>query len=156
MSDDRSELAGKSLHATRGAAIASEPSLADQTPERIENWILDNGIIGQIAVVLLSHRRLNEYRIDEVMGRGRRSGSVRLVQHGAFDRLGRGSGVPRGTLLRLLIPTPELLQAAMSGRAWLNGSPAFARPLSEFERRLADRVKQIAPIRLVDTRVGAL
>jgi hypothetical protein len=127
--------------------MAPEPSLADQTPERIEDWILHHGIVGQIAVVLLSHRGLNEYRLDEVMGRGRPSGSVRLLQHGAFDRLGRGSGVPRGTLLQLLMPTPELLQAGMSGRAWLNGSPAFALPLSEFERRLADRAKQTAPTR---------
>jgi hypothetical protein len=32
----------------------------------------------------------------------------------------------------------------VSERAWLNGRPAFARPLSECERRLADRVQQIA------------
>jgi hypothetical protein len=142
--DDWREPAGIPFDETPNSAIASEPGLADQTRERIAHWILHHGAVGQIAVVLLSHRGLNEYRLDEVMDRGRPSGSLRLSQHGTFNRLGRGSRVPRGTSLQLLIPTPELLRTAMSGRAWLNGRPAFARPLSEFERRLADRVKQIA------------
>lgn len=144
MRDDWRELAGTPLDETPNSAIASEPSLADQTPERIAHWILHHGTVGQVTVVLLSHRGLNEYCLDEVMDGERSSGSLRLSQRGTFNRLGRGSRVPRGTSLQLLIPKPELLRTAMSGRAWLNGRPAFARPLSEFERRLADRVKQIA------------
>ncbi len=126
-------------------AIASEPNLADQTRERIKNWILHRSIVGQVAVVLLSHRGLNEYRLDEIVGKRQSTGSLRLNQHGDFDRLGRGSSVPRATFLQLLIPTPEVLQAALGGCAWLNGKPAFTRPLSEFECQLADRVNPINP-----------
>jgi nucleotide-binding universal stress UspA family protein len=118
-----------------------EPELDGQTFEEIERWIRHHSAVGEVVVVLLSHGELNEYRLDEIKSVDRLRGSVRLVQHGRFNRLGKGSSAPRGTRLRLLISRAGVLQSALEGKAWLRGKFAFARPLSEFERKLADRAR---------------
>jgi hypothetical protein len=143
--DDLLELTRNASDSVQDGAIACEPDLVDQTTKQMESWILHHSAVGQIVVVLLSQRGLNEYRLDEVLGKNKANGSLRLRQHGTFDRSGRGSHAPRGISLQLLIPTSELLQSAISGYVWLNGRPAFARPLSEFERQLADRLNRLAP-----------
>jgi hypothetical protein len=114
---------------------------ADQTPASTARWIADEGAPGAIVVVRHTQWNLYEYHLDEIAKVNTRLGRVYLAQHGAFDFTGAGTSGPRG-YLTLLEPTPAILDAAIGGKTWLHGRPAFKRPLSVLELELVRRLER--------------
>src|SRR5262249_37454009 len=111
-----------------------------QTAQTVAQWIADHGTAGAIVVVRHAQWNLYEYHLDEIAKLNTRLGRVYLAQHGAFDFTGAGTSGPRG-YLTLLEPTPRALDAAMGGKTWLHGRPAFKRPLSTLETKLLRALK---------------
>jgi hypothetical protein len=108
----------------------------EQTPQSIARWIAVHGAAGSVVVVRHTRRHLYEYHLDEIAKVNARAGRVHLKQHGGFDFSGRGVSGPKGSLT-LLEPTATVLNAAMQGRTWQHGKPAFKRPLSAREIELS-------------------
>jgi hypothetical protein len=108
---------------------------AEQTPQTVALWLADHGTAGAVVVVRHAQWNLYEYHLDEISKLNARLGRVYLAQHGAFDFTGAGTSGPRG-YLTLLEPTRVVLDAAMDGKTWLHGRPAFKRPLSALETKL--------------------
>lgn len=113
---------------------------ADQTPQSTAAWLAESAAPGTIVVVRHAQWNLYEYHLDEIAKLNGRLGRVYLAQHGAFDLTGAGTSGPRG-YLTLLEPTEAALDAAMRGKTWLHGRPAFKRPLSALETRLLRTLK---------------
>jgi hypothetical protein len=117
-----------------GAAFALPG--CEQTPQSIERWLAVHGTAGSVVVVRHTRWHLYEYHLDEIAKVNARAGRVYLKQHGGFDFSGRGISGPKGSLT-LLEPTASVLRAAMQGRTWQHGKPAFKRPLSAREIELS-------------------
>ena len=113
---------------------------AEQTPQHTAEWIATSAVPGAIVVVRHAQWNLYEYHLDEITKLNGRLGRIYLAQHGAFDFTGAGTSGPRG-YLTLLEPTPPVLEAAMRGKTWLHGQPAFKRPLSALETKLVRTLK---------------
>ena len=108
----------------------------EQTPQSIERWLAVHGAAGSVVVVRHTRWHLYEYHLDEIAKVNARVGRVYLKQHGGFDFSGRGISGPKGSLT-LLEPTTKVLTAAVQGRTWQHGKPAFKRPLSAREIELS-------------------
>jgi hypothetical protein len=117
-----------------GAAFALP--CCEQTSESIEQWLVVHAAAGSVVVVRHTRWHLYEYHLDEIAKVNARSDRVYLKQHGGFDFSGRGISGPKGSLT-LLEPTTTVLTAAMQGRTWQHGKPAFKRPLSAREIELS-------------------
>lgn len=119
-------------------SVSREPLPCDgQTPELVSNWIRNYGAPGTIVIVRHSQLGLYEYLLDEVRRVDLRLNRVYLADHGVFRLNGDYIAPPRGRFT-LLAPLPEVLDAAIAGHTWMNGRPAFRRPLSGRERALVD------------------
>lgn len=108
-----------------------------QTPELVSDWIRNYGAPGAIVIVRHSQLGLYEYLLDEVRRVDLRLKRVYLADHGVFRLNGDYIAPPRGRF-SLLAPLPDVLDAAIEGHTWMNGRPAFRRPLSGRERALVD------------------
>ena len=112
-----------------------------QTPDFVDAWMQANGAAGTIVVVRHSQLGLYEYLLDEVRRSDLRLKRVYLADHGAFRLNGENLAPPRGRF-SLLAPVGPVLEAAIDGRTWMKGRPAFRRPLSPHERSLAEVVRR--------------
>jgi hypothetical protein len=115
----------------------------DQAIERVEAWIRERAAPGDPVVVLFEQRNLREYRLDEIEGLDRRRRHLRLAQHGSFHLTGLARRVPPGIVMRILIPSAEILRAAIEANIWIDGRPVFKRPLTEREKAIAHRIGQV-------------
>ena len=113
----------------------------EQTPETVAGWLAVHAAPGSIVVVRHTRWHLYEYHLDEIAKVNARLGRVYLKQHGGFNFNGGGVSGPKGSLT-LLEPTPSVLAAAMQGRTWQHGKPAFKRPLSAREIELVRRMRE--------------
>jgi len=121
-----------------GDTESREPLPCDgQTPEFVKRWMQSHGTPGTIVVVRHSQLGLYEYLLDEVRRTDLRLKRVYLADHGVFRLNGDYIAPPRGRF-SLLVPLREVLDAAVEGHTWMNGRPAFRRPLSARERTLVD------------------
>ena len=119
-------------------AEASEPlPCGSQTPEFVKTWMESHGAVGTIVVVRHSQLGLFEYLLDEVRRTDLRLKRIYLADHGVFRSNGENVAPPRGRF-SLLAPVGGALEAASDGRTWMNGKPAFRRPLSPHERSLIE------------------
>lgn len=117
----------------------SKPMLpgAERSPDTLAAWLQSAGPHG-IVVVRHAQRHLYEIHLDEIVRISPRQRRVHLAQHGAFDFTGVSTVGPRR--LTLLAPTAAALDAAVNGKTWLNGRPAFRRPHSASETELVNRL----------------
>jgi hypothetical protein len=122
-----------------GIRPASEPGRG-QTSEQIEAWVRQSAAPGTIVVVMQWQRMVREYFLDQVASLNLDRRRVTLLRHGRFNLEGRGMDAPRNALT-LCVPTADLLDAAATGRTWLDGKLAFARQLSLPERHLAGLIR---------------
>jgi hypothetical protein len=113
----------------------------EQTPETVARWLAGHAAPRSIVVVRHTRWHLYEYHLDEIAKVNARLGRVYLEQHGGFNFNGGGVSGPRGSLT-LLEPTAAVLAAAMQGRTWQHGKPAFKRPLSAREIELVRRMRE--------------
>jgi hypothetical protein len=114
---------------------------SEQTPETVGHWLAVHGAPGSIVVVRHARWHLYEYHLDEIAKVNARLGRVYLKQHGGFNFEGRGISGPKGSLT-LMEPTAATLAAAMQGRTWQHGKPAFKRPLSAREIDLSRQIRE--------------
>jgi hypothetical protein len=115
--------------------VAFQLPCAGQTADSIERWVKAEAVPGSIVVVRHTRWHLYEYHLDEVAKLNLRSGRIYLAQHGRFSLHGTGISGPKGSLT-LLEPTPSVIAAALHGKTWQHGKPAFKRPLSAREVEL--------------------
>lgn len=114
---------------------------AGQTADSIERWVKAEASPGAIVVVRHARWHLYEYHLDEVAKLNLRAGRIYLAQHGRFSLHGNGISGPKGSLT-LLEPTPAVVAAALHGRTWQHGKPAFKRPLSAREVELSRAISE--------------
>jgi len=114
---------------------------AGQTADSIEHWVNAEAEPGSIVVVRHARWHLHEYHLDEVAKLNLRAGRIYLAQHGRFSLRGTGISGPKGSPT-LLEPTPSVLTAAIRGKTWQHGKPAFKRPLSAREIELVGAVTE--------------
>lgn len=103
----------------------------------VRGWMRQHAAAGAIVVVRHIQLGLYEYLLDEVRRVDLRLQRVYLADHGVFRLNGEYMAPPRGRF-SLLAPVPDVLDAAVGGHTWMNGRPAFHRPLSARERALID------------------
>jgi hypothetical protein len=118
------------------AQVPFQLPCAGQTADSIERWVKDEAAPGSIVVVRHARWHLYEYHLDEVAKLNLRAGRIYLAQHGRFSLHGTGVSGPKGSLT-LLEPTAPVVAAAIHGKTWQHGKPAFKRPLSAREVELA-------------------
>jgi hypothetical protein len=121
--------------------VAFQLPCTEQTPETVARWLGVHAAPGSIVVVRHTRWHLYEYHLDEIAKVNARLGRVYLKQHGGFGFNGAGVSGPKGSLT-LLEPTPTVVAAAMQGRTWQHGKPAFKRPLSAREIELVRRMRE--------------
>jgi hypothetical protein len=109
-----------------------EPGLST---EQVEAWVRREAAPGQI-VVMQWQRKVREFFLDEIANLNFHKRRLTLTRHGRFDLEGRSMDVPKNALM-LCVPTADVLDAAATGRTWLDGRFMYKRQLSPQERRLA-------------------
>lgn len=114
---------------------------AGQNADSIQRWVKAEAAPGAIVVVRHARWQLYEYHLDEIAKLNLRAGRVYLAQHGRFSLHGTGISGPKGSLT-LLEPTSAVVSAAIHGRTWQHGKPAFKRPLSAREIELARAIAE--------------
>lgn len=108
-----------------------------QDADFVRGWMQRHGAPGTIVVVRHIQLGLYEYLLDEVRRVDLRLKRIYLADHGVFRLNGEYLAPPRGRF-GLLAPIAGVLEAAVQGHSWMNGRPAFHRPLSARERTLID------------------
>jgi len=111
-----------------------EPGLS--SAEQVEVWVRREAAAGQIVVVMQWQRKVREFFLDEIANLNFHTRRLTLTRYGRFDLEGRSMDVPRNALM-LCVPTADVLDAAATGRTWLDGRFMYRRELSPQERRLA-------------------
>lgn len=118
--------------------LLTDPMDCEQTLDEVRLWIRSQARPGVAVVVLHAQRNLQEYHLDEIDRREPRR--IFLAQHGQFDLSGVGRAVPRGVVLRMLMPLEPLLRVAGAGLIWCDGRPISSRPLTALEQRIVARM----------------
>ena len=108
---------------------------SDQDIAAINEWCLSRAAPGLVVVVQRVQWGVYEYCLDEIVRLHARAHRIHLAEHGTFDSAGRFTGRPKGRF-SILIPTRDVLHAAINGLAWLYDRPAYRRELSQSEQRL--------------------
>lgn len=130
-----SRLAEEHMH---GESDTREPLPCDgQTADFVTDWLRSHGTPGTVVVVRHMQLGLYEYLLDEVRRTDLRLKRVYLADYGVFRLNGDYIAPPRGRF-SMLAPLGDVLEAAVEGLTWMNGRPAFRRPLSARERALID------------------
>jgi hypothetical protein len=109
----------------------------DQTAETITHWIKKNIKTDMVVVVRQAQRNMVEFSLDRVININFHLERLSLEKHGSFRFDGSSVSGPRGALT-LLAPIADVTGAAMTGQAWINGRPAYCRPLPPEELALAE------------------
>jgi hypothetical protein len=133
--------AGSAAHQFGCDSVPFQLPCTEQTPETVASWLAVHAAPGSIVVVRHTRWHLYEYHLDEIAKVNARLGRVYLKQHGGFNFSGNGVSGPKGSLT-LLEPTAAALAAALQGRTWQHGKPAFKRPLSAREIELALQIRE--------------
>ena len=108
----------------------------DQTAESITHWIKKNIRTDMVVVVRQAQRNMVEFSLDRVININFQLERLTLEKHGSFRFDGSSTVGPRGALT-LLAPMADITGAALTGQAWINGRPAYCRPLPPDELALA-------------------
>ena len=111
----------------------------DQTAESIARWIKKNIKTDMVVVVRQAQRNMVEFSLDRVININFHLERLSLERHGSFRFDGSAVAGPRGAL-GLLAPLTDVTEAALTGQAWINGRPAYHRPLPPAELVLAERL----------------
>lgn len=128
---------GSHLFSIADSSLAHSLPCADQTDGSIKRWLTREAAPGIVVVVRHASWQLYEYHLDQIVRINAQTGRVQLAQHGSFDSTGSAISAPKN-VLTLLEPRPAVLKAAVAGRTWQHGRPAFKRPLATCEMRLLD------------------
>lgn len=128
---------GSHVFSVTGGAPSFSLPCADQTDGSIGRWLTREAAPGMVVVVRHASWQLYEYHLDQIVRISARTGRVQLAQHGMFDSTGVSVTAPKN-VLTLLEPTAAVLNAAVGGRTWQHGRPAFKRPLAACEMRLLE------------------
>jgi hypothetical protein len=136
---ERATFIGKAPASTRTVVLG-----ARQSADQVEAWVRQSGVPGGIVVVMQLQRKIREYFLDEIAGLDLEKQRLRLTRHGRFNLAGRSIDAPRN-VLSLCVPTVDLLDAAASGRTWLDAKLVFRRVLSLQEKHLVGLVSRVAP-----------
>lgn len=116
----------------------------EQTGESIEAWIRRNIRIDAVVIVRHAQRNMVEFSLDRVININFQTDRLTLENHGTFRFDGTGiSG--RRNALTMLAPETDVIHAALSGQAWINGRPAYRRPLPSAELALAHQLSEPDP-----------
>ena len=113
----------------------------DQTPEDIARWIKKNIKTDTVVVVRQTQRNMVEFSLDRVININFHLERLSLERHGSFRFDGSAVAGPRGALA-LLAPLADVTEAALAEQAWINGHPAYHRPLPPAELALAERLME--------------
>jgi hypothetical protein len=111
----------------------------DQTARTITHWIEKDIKTDMVVVVRQVQRNMAEFSFDRVINIDFHLERLTLEKHGAFRFDGSSTAGPRGALT-LLAPKADVAEAALTGQAWINGRPAYCRPLPPDELALAERL----------------
>jgi hypothetical protein len=115
-----------------------------QTGESIEAWIRKNIRIDAVVIVRHAQRNMVEFSLDRVVNINFQTDRLTLENHGTFRFDGAGiSG--RKNALTMLAPDADVIDAALSGQAWINGRPGYRRTLPPAELALAHRLAETDP-----------
>lgn len=120
----------------------SGPPGLQQSANSVKAWYSRHAAVGLVVVVGHNHLGIYEYLLDEIVQVRPDRPWFRLAEHGAFDYAGRCRSAPRGRV-RLLIPTQDVIHAAVAGRSWFRGHPGYSRDLLLFEKRLLQRLRPV-------------
>lgn len=116
----------------------------DQTGRSIEAWIRKNIRLDAAVIVRHAQRNMVEFSLDRVISINFHIDRLTLENHGSFRFDGTAiSG--RKNALTMLAPEPDVIDAALSGQAWINGRPAYRRTLPPAELALAHRLAETDP-----------
>ena len=119
------------------SSLDPERPCSDQNEQATMKWMTANASPGFIVVVRTTQGGIWEYRLDKITAvNDPTKGRIHLQQAGSFYFSGKNCFHPKGQT-HLLIPTDEVLRAAIDGQVWLNGD-LTTRTLSAAERALAD------------------
>jgi hypothetical protein len=116
----------------------------DQDGDRIARWIKKDIKTDAVVVVRHTQRNLVEFNLDRVVNINFNLERLMLETHGTFRFDGTPVSGPRGALA-LLAPEADVSAAALGGQAWINGRPAYRRPLPPAELALAKRLIDSLP-----------
>ncbi|MFM9842814.1 MAG: hypothetical protein ACKVOI_07575 [Dongiaceae bacterium] len=115
-----------------------------QTGQSIEAWIRKNIRIDAVVIVRHAQRNMVEFSLDRVISINFHTDRLTLENHGIFRFDGAGiSG--RKNAMTMLAPEADVIGAALSGQAWINGRPGYRRPLPSAELELANRLAGTGP-----------
>lgn len=128
---------GSPIFPVAGDDVPFSLPCAEQTDGSIARWLTQEAAPGMVVVVRHANWQLYEYHLDQIVRLNSQTGRVQLAQHGSFDSNGSAVSAPKH-VLRLLEPRTAVLRAAVAGRTWQHGRPAFKRPLASCEMRLLD------------------
>lgn len=126
-----------------GPAAPELPGIA-QDGDGIARWIKKNIKTDAVVVVRHTQRNLVEFNLDRVVNINFNLERLSLETHGTFRFDGTPVSGPRG-VLALLAPEADVTTAALGGHAWINGRPAYRRPLPPAEMDLAKRLMESEP-----------
>lgn len=115
-----------------------------QTGQSIEAWIRRNIRIDAVVIVRHAQRNMVEFSLDRVININFQTDRLTLENHGTFRFDGTGISGQRNALT-MLAPEADVIHAALSGQAWINGRPAYRRPLPPAELALAHRLSETDP-----------
>ncbi len=116
----------------------------EQTGQSIEAWIRKHIRIDAVVIVRHAQRNMVEFSLDRVVNINFQTDRLTLENHGTFRF--DGSGISsRKNALTMLAPESDVIDAAMSGQAWINGRPGYRRPLPPAELVLANRLTDTDP-----------
>lgn len=128
------------------SGFEQEPELPGQaqTGDSIEAWIRRNIRVDAVVIVRQTQRNMVEFSLDRVISINFQTDRVTLENHGTFRFDGAGVS-SRKNALTMLAPESDVIGAAMSGQAWINGRPGYRRPLPPAELVLANRLAETDP-----------
>jgi hypothetical protein len=110
-----------------------------QSGESIERWIRSSIRTDLAVIVRHEQRNMVEFSLDRVVNINFHLERLTLENHGTFRFDGtRSAG--RNSALTMMAPEPDVTRAALTGQAWINGQPAYRRPLPPAELTLAQQL----------------
>lgn len=116
----------------------------EQTGQSIDAWIRKNIRLDTVVIVRHAQRNMVEFSLDRVININFHTDRLTLENHGTFRFDGAGiSGCKN--MLTMLAPEADVIDAALSGQAWINGRPGFRRTLPATELALAHRLAETDP-----------
>lgn len=125
------------------SGLEREPELPGltQTEKSIEAWIRKDIRMDAVVIVRHAQRNMVEFSFDRVVSINFHLDRLTLENHGNF-RFDGAAISGRKNALTMLAPEADVIEAALSGQAWINGRPGYRRPLPPAELELANRLAE--------------